>query len=174
MEFIKQALSWIPEIAASAIIIVAGGGYIIRLFNKDTTQDKNEVVNSANTKMDFWKNQAEQYKVISDEKDKTYNEKITSLTKSFNDQIAALSREVGELKGQLTSETAQKKEYLAILQDKNPETKAFMDFMVKAVKNHDEAHEEMMRVLGEIHTMTQEEKDRELKVVSTVSKDGHV
>lgn len=158
----------IPE-----IIIAAGGiGLLVQMFRKKPRDEKNEVLNSANTIMDFWKNQAEQYKVISDEKDKTYNEKITSLTKQFTDQIAILSREVGELKGQLTSETAQKKEYLAILQNRDPETKKFMEFMLKAQENHDEAHKEMMRILGEIHTYAKEEHEREFKVISTVSKDG--
>jgi len=137
------------------IALLAGGvGLAINAFRKRPRDEKNEVVNSANTIMEFWKNQAEQYKLIIDEKDRTHNEKITDLT-----------RQVGELRGQLNAETSQKKEYLAILQNRDPETKKFMEHMVNATENQD-------KILAEIFKMVKDEHDRELKVTSTISKDG--
>ncbi len=170
---VKDIITIGMEIIVGLLFVTGGVGLLLNMIKKKPRDENNEVLNSANTIMDFWKNQAEQYKTISDEKDKTYNEKITSLTKSFTDQIASLSREIGELKGQLTAETSQKKEYLAILQNRDPETKKFMEYMIKANENQTETNKEIIRILSEIHTMTKEEQDRELKVTSTIIKDGH-
>lgn len=170
MDFLKSIFNILPQIAAVLVILVAGGGYVVRLFNKDTKEEKSDVVSSANTIMEFWKNQAEEYKVIGDEKDKRHSEKIAELTKDFTAQITALTREVGELKGQLTAESIQKKEYLAILQNRDPETKKFMEIMLKAEEDHDASHKEMMEVLSQIHKMTKDEHDRDFKIVSTVTK----
>lgn len=165
MDFFKQLLSYIPQVAAVLIIVVAGGGWVIRLFNKDGTQDKNDVVNSANTILQYWKTQAEEYKIVIDAKDKAHSEKVSTLTTEFTKQITKLTGEVGELRGQLSAETNQKKEYLAILQNRDPETQKFMEFMVKAMENQD-------KILSEIFKIVKAEENRELKITSTVVKDG--
>lgn len=145
METLKQFIQYAPQVAAFLVIFVAGGGYALKFFNKDSREEKSDVVSSANTIMEFWKNQAEQYKLISDEKEKSYSEKINNLI-----------REVGELRGQLTAETAQKKEYLAILQNRDPETKKFMEIMLEFVKEQTETNLEITKVLSDIHKTTNE------------------
>lgn len=165
MEFLKQVISYIPQVATAVIIIIAGGGYIIRTFNKDGSQEKVDVVNSANTILDYWKKQAEEYKIVIDAKDKAHSEKVTELTKDFNIQMNSVSKEVGELKGQLNAEKAQNERLEKIFQNRDPETQKFMEFMVKAMENQD-------KILSEIFKIVKAEENRELKITSTVVKDG--
>ena len=44
--------------------------------------------------------------------------------------------------------------------------------MVQAVKDQTESHEKIVGVLNDIHIMVKAENDRELKVTSTIIKDG--
>lgn len=111
-------------------------------FNKGNRTEKNEVVNSADTIADFWKKQADDYKEMMKVKDDKNSTLINELT-----------RKVGELTGQLTAEKAQNERYEKIFQGRNPEMDTFMKFMIQASKDQSESTREIVRVLGEIHSM---------------------
>lgn len=144
---------------ASLGIIAGGIGYLINTFRKGSKIERSDILSSAEQLAKFWQEQAQGYKTMMEEKDAKYTEKINTLT-----------REVGELKGQLNAETNQKKEYLAILQNRDPETKKFYEYVMKAIENQETVNSEMIRVLKEIHTMTTEERNREMHVEGTIIK----
>jgi hypothetical protein len=140
--------------------IAAGGlGYLVSTFKKGEKVEKSDIVSSAEQLTQFWKDQADGYKTMMAEKDAKTAE-----------QINALSREVGELKGQLISESKQKAEYLAILQNRDPDTKNFNDYVMQSIKNQEGINNEIVRILKEIHTMSTEETKRELHIEGTVTK----
>lgn len=108
---------------------------------------------------------------------KEQNDDLKEINKILGEKVEALTREVGEIRGQLNAETKQKGEYLAILQNRDPETKKFMEYMVQAVKDQSqsmkdqaETNREIIRILGEIHVMTKQEHDRDLNITATVTK----
>lgn len=144
-------------ISIGAILFSAGFAYE-KIFNGKKNA-KAEEVTSADGLVKFWKERADEYKTAMETKDRENTEKFSQM-----------SREIGELRGQLNSETQQKKDYLAILQNRDPETKKFMEYMMKATQDHDIAHTEMMRVLGEIHNFVKEEHDRDFKIDATIHK----
>lgn len=158
MPFKEIILFIIASIAALGIL--AGGiGYVISSFKKGGRQERSDVISSAETFAKFWQEQAEGYKSMMESKDIKYT-----------DQINALSREVGELKGQLNAETQQKKEYLDILQNRDPETKKFMEFMVQATTTQAAINQEIIETLKEIHKMVLEERKKELHLDATLTK----
>lgn len=139
-------------------ILVGGAGYLLGKWKGSTKEERAESVEilSNNDQIkQFYKEQNDDLKVIN---------------KSLSEQIQQLTREVGELRGQLNAETKAKSEYLAILQNRDPETKKFMEFMMKAEQDHAQTHAEIIRILSEIHVMSKAEHDRDFKVEATVTK----
>ena len=154
-----------------SIGILGGGlGVLINQLRKAPREEKKDVMDSANSIMEFWKNQAEQLKVINDTKDKEYNDRISVVTKEFTDKINILSKEVGTLTGRLDAAEKAKAEYLEILQDKDNSSQEFRKFMVDSMKNQLETHQKMVAVLNDIHGMTKAEHDRDFTVNATVTK----
>lgn len=85
-------------------------------------------------------------------------EKLT-LETSHQEQINSLNMEVGKLKGLYQSSELQKKEYLAILQDRDPAQQKFMEMMINAAQESQKttaAAQKYMTdsivILGEIRT----------------------
>lgn len=149
-------LGWI----VATVAVVAGSiAYVFDKVIHRRKSDKIEEITFADGAAKFWKDQAEGYKVMMAEKDKSNDEKYIQLTK-----------ELAEIRGQLIEKEKQNKEYLAILQDRDPETKEFMKFMIQATKNQTESHKEIVSILREIHTMSKAEHDRDFKVEATVTK----
>ncbi len=146
-------------IVAGLVVLVGGIGYVIHLFTKSTRDEKSEVMSSATQMTDFWQKQAEGYQKIMAEKDKSNDEKFQTMTK-----------ELGEIRGKLQAREEQIKEYIAIFQNRDPETKKFMDIMLEFVRNQTETNKEVARILGEIHKMETDEHDKEFKVEATVTK----
>lgn len=145
---------------------LAGGiGLLFNMFKKKPRDENNEIITSATNQMEFWKKQHEEEKEIGKIKEEKYTTRVDEITKDFTSQINLLSREVGELKGQLNAEKAQNERLEKIFQNRDPETQKFMEYMVKAMENQD-------KMLNEIYKLTKSEQDRELKVTSTIVKDG--
>lgn len=131
-------------------VLFGGAGYLISKLkegNKLERAESADIISSNEQIKDFYKVQ---------------NEDLKKIISEQNTKIEGLTREVGEVRGQLTAQAKQAAEYLAILQGKDDGTKDFMQFVIKATENHDKSHKEMMRVLGELHTMA--------KVESTITK----
>lgn len=148
--------------AFTGLGVFAGGiGYLWNLFR-----------GGADNQTEFWKKQAEGYKEMMKEKDA-----------KTSDSINDLNRQVGELRGQLNEKTNQAKEYLDILQNRNPEMQKFMEtltavaqqsqqFMKENVvfqKEQAGIMEEIRAFMSNINTHL-EATDKDLKIEATVSK----
>jgi hypothetical protein len=108
---------------------------------------------------------------------KEQNDDLKEINKVLGEKVDALTREVGEIRGQLIAEKTQNERLEKIFQNRDPETKQFMEFMMQAVKDQSqvakdqsESHKEIVRVLGEIHTMSKMEHERDFSISATVTK----
>ncbi len=135
-------------------------------FKKSGRQETSEVLKSADGAVDFWKNQANDYKEMMAAKDLKSNE-----------QINALTEKVGILTGQLRSEKEQNDRLEKIMQGRNPEMETFMKYMVTSSEKHSETHTAMMKVLTDLHTMSasnhqllKQEGEKDLKIDATITK----
>ncbi len=153
----------ILTIAASVLVgtglFIGGVGYFISAFKKGGRQEKTDVVSSAEQLTQFWKDQAEGYKIMGEKKEQ-----------EWNDKFQTLSREVGELRGQLTAEKTQNERLEKIFQNRDPETQEFMKVMLAFAENQNKTNVEIVRVLGEIHVMTKAEHEREFNISAHVTK----
>lgn len=140
-------------------VFIGGIGYLLRSWKKEDRDEKTEVMSSSDTLTNFWKEQAEGYKVVMAEKDKANDIKFTALTK-----------EVGEIRGQLIEKEKQNTQYLEILQNRNPEMQKFMEFMIQAMKNQDECNTKISTILSEIHTMAKAEHERDFNITAQITK----
>lgn len=151
--------------------IFAGSmAFVVDKFFSRKKTDKNEEINSADTLTKFWKEQAEQYKVVLAEKEAAYTLKIEKITADFNEKFQDLKEKFGNLKGQYDAEKVQRERVESILKDRNPETEAFMKLMIQAIKDQADSHTGIMKILKEIHTMSKAEHDRDFKVETTVTR----
>ncbi len=143
----------------SSVGILAGGiGYLVGQFRRGTKQEKAEstdLIKSNDDIKQFYKEQ---------------NDDLKEINKVLSQKIEVLTREVGEIRGQLTAETAQRKEYQLIFENRDPETKKFNELVIKSLSDLHKVSAEMVRVLGEIHNMSKLEHDRDLNITATVTK----
>lgn len=168
----KEIILYVMGGLGSLGLFAFGGGYLKSQFSKGDRQDKNEVLNSSNTIIEFWKSQAENLKIIGEARDKENAEKYDKMAKDFTTQVTTLTREVGEVRGQFNAESKQKEEYLKILQNRNPEMQKFMETMLAATTQQAEINKGVMELLGDIYKMINDEHNRELHIDATISKDG--
>lgn len=152
---------------ASLGLLAGGIGYLLSKVNKGSREEKSDVISSADQLAGFWKEQVEGFRAVIAE----LTAKIEKQKDDHNAEMKKVLTELGEVRGRLGAETKAKEEYLAILQNRDPETKEFMKFMVKSVEDQGETHKELIRILGEIHTMAKAEHERDFKVTATVSKE---
>ncbi len=150
-----QMILTIVGIVGSIGIFAGGIGFLFSKFQKGNKEDKADALTSADQLTNFWKEQVEGFKLI-----------IADQT----EKIRILTGEVGELRGQLVAEKKQNEMAREILQNRDPETKRFMEHMVQSIKDHSETHKEIIRILGEIHSMSIAEHDRDFKVTANVTK----
>lgn len=148
------------QIAQIAAIILAGlgtllggVGFAIYSYKKSGRQERKDVTETADVISEFWKNQAEELKLILQTKDVEVQSQIAALTKDFNEKIQDLTKQVGVLTGQLTAEKALNEKLEQIFQNRNPEMEGFMKYMVDATEKHSETHEAMLKVLADLHGM---------------------
>lgn len=158
---ILPTIGYIVAGLSSVGVFFGGVGYLISKYKGGSLEQKsesNDLISSNDQIKLFYKEQ---------------NEDRQRIIETQNEKIQALTREVGELRGQFNAETKQKEEYLAILQNRNPEMQKFMELLVTAVKDQQMVNKEIVKLLGEIHAMSTAEHERDFKVTATVSKTEH-
>lgn len=138
-----QVILTIVGIIGNIGLFAGGLGFLFSRFKKGNTEEKADVISSADQLVNFWKEQVEGFKEVI----KELREKLDSQTKEFNVQLQAMGNELGQVKGQLEAEARQKKEYLAILENRDPATKQFMEHMVQATENQDKILQEIFKFL---------------------------
>ena len=160
-----------------AITIVLGVGmfagslaFVVDKFFSRKKKEDVEELSSANGIAKFWKEQAEQYKAVADEKEKSYASKLELLTKDFNDKYTDLKEKFGKLQGQYEAEKGARERAESILKDRNPETQKFMEAMLKSAKDTSEHNEKAAVILEDIFRMCKAEHERDFKVEATVTK----
>lgn len=147
-------------------LLTGGLGYLISQFREGGAKQKADVVSSADQLSSFWKEQADGYKAMAQQE----KEAATIKEKEWNTKFNELSREVGEIKGQLVEKEKQAAQYLEILQNRDPETKRFMELVIGAIDGQSVVNKEIVRVLSEIHSMVSKDLEQDLKITSTVTK----
>lgn len=172
MEIILKNLQIVFGLLAGLGIFVGSIAYVIEKYSKGRKDTKNEEVSSADTLKDFWKKQADDYKQALDEERRNNKAEIEKITSGFHIQFQDLKERFGVLKGQYEAEKTQREKAEEILKGRDPETKQFMETMLKATKDHDESHKKITEALNSLLSMAKEEKDRDIHISATVSKDG--
>ncbi len=163
--YIQYTLAFVGFVGALALL--AGGiGVLKGAFSKKQVEEKSDVISSADQQTKFWKEQVEGFRDII----KELTAKMDKQKDDHTVEMKKLLTEMGEVRGQLKAESAQKTEYLAILQNRDPETKKFMEYMVQAVKNQTDSQQAIIKLLGEIHTMAKAEHERDFNITATVTK----
>ncbi len=110
-------MDWQTYLSLAALVsfLITGAGMWYGMFRKASRQENTDIVSSSKDLIDFWRDQAEGYKVMLAEKETSWNTKFETLT-----------REIGVLQGQLNATETQRAQFEAILKDRNPETEQFM------------------------------------------------
>ena len=145
-----QIILTVVGLLGSVGFLAGGIGFLISRFNKGKVEEKSDVISSADQLSSFWKEQVDGFKEV-------IKELTAKLEKQKDDHTIEMKKvltELGEVRGQLTAESKQKGEYLAILQNRDPETQKFMEIMLKFVENQTNTNNEISRVLESIHTST--------------------
>lgn len=156
----------IIEILGALALFAGGLGYLVQAFKGGSRVENKEITSSAEKLSSFWKEQVEGYQKVLEQKDARSAQRETE----WNTKFTELTREVGTIKGQLVEKEKQAEHYLAILQNRDPETKQFMELMIKFAENQTTINGKMIGVLNDIHTMTKAEHDRDFKIEATVTK----
>lgn len=146
------------EILSGLGLFFFGGGYLLSKFKDGTKESQAEgrdIISSNEQIKQFFKDQNEDYKTI---------------IKEQGSKIELLTREVGEIRGQLTAESKIKEQYLAILQNRDPETKQFMEIMLKFVETQTETNKNIVKALQGINDTNAAEHNKELKVEAHITK----
>ena len=138
LDFFKEYVTPILLAIGSLGVLAGGIGVLIGSIKRGSRAEKEAIIQSARQSEQFWKDQAEGHAQVAKEKDRIYSEKFETL-----------SSQLGQLRGQLDSEIRQKKEYLEILQNRDPAMKSFMELMVQAADNQAKVNKEM--VVYKIH-----------------------
>lgn len=151
------------QIVIAICAVSASTGIAFAQFRKGTRTESGDIIK-------FYKEQSDNYKDMMEKKEAAHNIEVKEITQTFTEKVNALTREVGELRGQYNAEKKQREQYEEILKDKNPETEQFMKLMIKAVDDQSKINKEVVSLLGEIHTMSKAEHDRDFKIEATLTK----
>lgn len=158
MELAKNIILIGASILAGLGVFAFGGGYLLskwRTGSKEEQAEGRDLISSNDQIKQFYKEQ---------------NDDLKNINNALGEKVEALTREVGEIRGQLNAEVRQKEAYLKILENRDPETKKFMELMTNAVKDQQIVNKEIVRILSEIHSMSTDEHNRDFKVTATVTK----
>lgn len=150
-----QLVLTIIGILGSIGLFAGGIGFLLSRFSKGRSEEKIDVISSADQLTSFWKEQVDGYKTV-----------VAELT----EKIRVLTGEIGELRGQLQSEKKQTEMLERIFQNRDPETKKFMEHVMQSIKDQAQVNGEIVRILKEIHNMSKAEHERDFKVEATVTK----
>lgn len=133
---------------ASLGIVSGGVGYLLQSFRSGSSSLSS-----------FYKEQAEGYKVMMSEKDASNDAKFQKMT-----------AEIGEIRGQLIEKEKQNKEYLDIINNRDPGTQKFQEFITQACLDQGEVNKQIINVLKEIHELAVAEHERDFSITATVTK----
>lgn len=161
--------TYLQYIIAFGVLGLSAGNFFTG-FGKGSRGGSGELI-------EFYKKEAADYKDMSAKKDIKHAEEIKAITADFNGKYHDLTQKFGELQGQYNAEKGMRERAEEILKDKNPETKAFMELVIKSCEDQGKVNEavtkamtKMGEILGEIHTMAKAEHDRDIQITSTISK----
>mgnify|MGYP001563285827 CR=1 FL=1 len=140
------------QVIIAICTLSVSAGIAFAQFKKGSRTESGDIIK-------FYKDQAENYKIISDTTRKEYTEKHETLLK-----------EVGILRGELNTERTLRIQYENVLKDKNPETETFMLFVTNSLKDQQVMNKEIATILKEIHIMAKAEHERDYQVNTTVKK----
>lgn len=161
MEHVIDIGKWILGSMICLGVFFGGAGYLVSKYKGGSSEEKAEsadLISSNDQIKQFYKDQ---------------NDDLKTINQALSDKIEVLTREVGEIRGQLNAERKQKEEYYAILQNRDPETKKFMEYVIEACNTQAQVNKEVLEVLNKLHTLANDEQNRDLKVTATVTKDPH-
>ena len=161
-----QIILTVVGILGSLGLFAGGVGFLVSKFNKGKSEERTDVISSADQLASFWKEQVDGFKEII----KELTAKLEKQKDDHTNEMKKVLTELGEVKGQLTAESKQKAEYLSILQNRNPEMQKFMEIMLKFVETQTKTNNELARVLKDIHSMAKQEHDKDFKIESTITK----
>lgn len=146
---ISPLLIYIFGSLASIGLVSGGLGYLIGQFRS-----------GGSNLTAFYKEQAEGYKIMMSEKDKSNDDKFQKMT-----------AEIGEIRGQLIEKEKQNKEYLDIINNRDPGTQKFQELLTKACTDQTDINKQVVSILKEIHDLAVLEHERDFKITSTVTKE---
>lgn len=160
--------------------VIAAIGFIIYSLKKGGQ----EVVSSAGQLSTFWKEQSDGFKQMLVAKEDAWQKLTAEKDAKTQATINSLSKEVGELRGQLDAKASQAKEYLEILQNRNPEMKEFMTTMLGVAQvsqtfmldnktfqsKQGETMQQVLEFMQHINQHLVQEAGKDIKVEATVSK----
>lgn len=152
---VTQPYIIILESLATLGIVVGGIGFFISSFKKGNR----EFLSSSAEMVEFYKTENANLKSIMADKDKSNDEKFQQLNK-----------ELGEIRGQLIEKDKQNKQYLDILQNRDPDTQKFQELLVKSASDQNEINKQVVEILQEIQKYAILEHERDFLVTSTISK----
>lgn len=143
-----QLISIIIGIFAGLGTLIAGSGFAYAQFKTGGDKAKDDLIQTL-------RDTATAERV---EKERLAEEKIT-LVNSHQTQINQLNERIGKLQGLYEASEQSKKDYLAILQGRDPAQKAFMELLTKAAMSSNEVTAQSQKymadtiaILGEIRT----------------------
>lgn len=148
------------ESLASLGLLAGGVGYLMSQFRSGSKRQNNEIVNSSTEIINFYKTENESLKAIMLEKDKSNDAKFQQLTS-----------EIGEIRGQLIEKEKQNKQYLDILQNRDPDTQQFQELLIKSCNDQGDINKQVVAILQEIHKFAIAEHERDFTITSTVTKE---
>jgi siroheme synthase (precorrin-2 oxidase/ferrochelatase) len=140
-------------------LCIGGVGYLISMFKKQSKMTVTDMASSSTEIITFYKSENENLKIMMKAKDESNDEKFT-----------ALSKEIGEIRGQLIEKEKQNKQYLEILQNRDPETLQFQTAMIDFATSQSKINEGIVNTLRDIHEMTKAEHDRDFNATISVTK----
>lgn len=127
----------------SGVGVLAGGlGFAYAQFKSGANKAKDDLVHTLRESLDVEKN------------------KIKELTETYGTQINTLNKEVGRLQGLHESNERKIKEYMEILQGRNPEMEKFMIEITATSRNAEKYMENSTKILSELIILNKNTKSR--------------
>lgn len=138
-------------------IIVLGAGYVYAQFFRGKNGRTKDEIDTENALVTYLKTQNEGFKAI---------------TKEQDDKINAMSKEIAVFKATIAEKDSTIEKYLALLENRDPQLKNFMENMTATAKNSDAFMKGQVAIMGEIKNFMQAinaHMEKEFKIESTIT-----